>query len=812
MAPRAGGTVARRDDGELAPTRSWPVNRPGVMHGDAVSELSGHWSGADDAQRRLRAVSDAARLTHVEVDFAAGRLRVADNFGAILGIGAPAAPDLSLDEGAAFIVGHVVPEDRARLAAALARFLAGDDEPSLCVDVQAADPPQRSVEMVFAIERGPAGAPLVGFATCIDVTERVRSARVLRESEARYRSALRAGRMGAWETDYVEATRTWSPEGMALFGLSLPDGRGRVGGAHDEFQAALHPLDRHLVQRFRALADTEDAFPAEYRIVRPDGSMLWLAGRGLVVSRRPDGRAHRLVSIMADVTERRGAEELLRIERERVALALQAGLMGAFDFDLRRGALWWSPRTYEIFGVPPERFTPSPESVGACIHPDDRERFLRQRAQAIARHQPLQLEFRIVRPDGSVVWVAHRGQTDYDASGAPVRHYGIVMDITERRLAEQALRDADRQKDQFVATLAHELRNPLAPIRNAVTLMRRLPLDAPRIAWCRDVIERQVGQMARLLDDLLDLSRMTRDQLELRPEPLALATVVERALEIAQPVIDAAGHAIDVELPAQPVHFVGDPARLAQVFSNLLINAAKYTPPGGQLSLGACLQGDELQVRVSDEGIGIPPEHLPRIFDMFTQVDPSRDRSQAGLGIGLALSRRLVEMHGGQIVARSDGAGRGSEFLVRLPIAATPTGVSVPAERARAGPAGRPLRILVADDLRDGADSLAMALEAMGHEVRVAYDGDEAVRLGAAFLPHVALLDLGMPAVDGFEACRRIRAAPWGGAVMLIAQSGWGREADRARTRDAGFDHHLVKPIHPGALAPLLDAVAPDLP
>lgn len=776
-----------------------------------MSEHSRLGSGPDDAQRRLRAVSAAARLTHVEVDYAARRLRVADDAGAVLGIEAPAAADLSFEEGAALVLGPVVPDDRARLATALGHFLAGDDEPSLCVDVRAADAPPRSVEIVFAVERGPAGEPLAGFATCIDVTERVRGARELRESEARYRSALRAGRMGAWETDFVEGTRAWSPEGMALFGLSLHDGRGRVGGPTDEFQAAMHPQDRHLVRRFHALADTEDAFPAEYRIVRPDGSMLWLAGGGLVVSRRPDGRAHRLVSIMADVTERRSAEELLRIERERAALALQAGLMGAFDFDLARGALWWSPRTYEIFGVRPERFTPTAESVGACLHPDDRERFLHQRAQAIAGHHPLQLEFRIVRPDGSVVWVAHRGQTDYDAGGTPVRHYGIVMDITERRLAEQALRDADRQKDQFIATLAHELRNPLAPIRNALTLMRRLPPDAPRIAWCRDVIERQVGQMARLLDDLLDLSRMTRDQLELRPEPLSLATVVERALEIAQPLIDAAGQVIEVELPVQAVHFVGDPARLAQVFSNLLINAAKYTPPGGRLSLRACMQGDELQVKVSDEGIGIPPEHLPHIFEMFTQIDPSRDRSQAGLGIGLALSRRLVEMHGGRIVARSDGAGRGSEFLVGLPIVAPPTGVAASPEGVRSGPADRPLRILVADDLRDSADTLALALEAMGHEVRVAYDGVEALRLGAGFLPHVALLDLGMPAVDGLETCRRIRAAPWGAAVVLIAQSGWGREADRVRTREAGFDHHLVKPIHPGALVPLLDAVATGL-
>jgi PAS domain S-box-containing protein len=365
----------------------------------------------------------------------------------------------------------------------------------------------------------------------------------LRESESRYRTARAAGRMGSWETDLVAATRTWSPEGMALFGIALADGRGRVGGNADEYEAALHPEDRHLVRRFHELADQQDSFPAEYRIVRPDGAVLHLAGRGLVVARRPDGRAHRLVSIMANVSEQKQAESVLRLERERLELALEAGQMGVYDLDLVAGVLWWSRQTYAVFGVDPERFVPTPESVADLIHPDDRPGFLERRRAAIANHVPLVHEIRIVRGDGPVRWIAHRGRTDYDSTGKAIRTFGVAMDITDRRLAEDGLRDADRKKDDFIATLAHELRNPLAPIRNAVHVLRKKdPADA-QVAWCRDVIERQVAQMSHLLEDLLDASRMARGQFQLRKERLLLQRVLEQAIEIAQPPIQLAGAA-----------------------------------------------------------------------------------------------------------------------------------------------------------------------------------------------------------------------------------------------------------------------------
>jgi PAS domain S-box-containing protein len=647
----------------------------------------------------------------------------------------------------------------------------------------------------------------------------------LQESEARFRTALRAGRMGSWETDWVTMTRTWSQEGMDLFGISLVDGRGQVGGDGDEYVAALHPDDRHLAPSFREQGDRQDSFTAEYRIVRPDGRTVWLYGRGLVIERAPDGSARRLVSIMADATERKLAEERLRVERERLALALSAGQMGAYDLDIRQNLLWWSPQTFAVFGVSADHFIPTTDAVTALIHPDDRARSLQLRTDAIVAGEPFIHEFRVLRADGSTAWVGLRGEAEYSATGEALRSFGVVMDITERKRAEQALRDADQRKDNFIATLAHELRNPLAPIRNAINVLRRIGPDDARVGWCHDVIDRQTAQMARLLDDLLDVSRVTRGQLTLRSQPLKLAEVIEQAIEIAQPLIDASGHVFTVTLPPQPLHLSGDLTRLAQVFSNVLINAAKYTPPPGRIALTAQAEGDQVVVEVADSGIGIAPQHLSQIFELFGQVESALNRSQGGQGIGLSLAKGLVELHGGSIGARSDGIGKGSEFVVRLPLRRDAAGDGVGMSEGAAAdivvaddvppmapdatePVVATLRILVADDLRDIADSLAIVLESMGHVVHVAYDGLQALQMAEALKPQVVLLDLGMPKMNGYDVCRRIRAAPWGLGMTVVAQTGWGHEDDRRRTADAGFDHHLTKPVLPADLAALLQRMA----
>jgi PAS domain S-box-containing protein len=480
--------------------------------------------------------------------------------------------------------------------------------------------------------------------------------------------------------------------------------------------------------------------------------------------------------------------------------------MGAYDMNLRDGTLWWSAQTYDLFGVSRDNFVPSPESVLALLHPDEREDFARLRAEAIALRRPFHHEFRVVRPDGTEGWLAHRGQVEYDAGGTPVRSFGITMDITERKRADELLWDADRKKDRFIAMLAHELRNPLAPIRNAVAVLRHPRSTAEKAAWCHDIIERQVTQMARLLDDLLDASRLSRGQLRLRPRPLDLTTAIEQAIEIAQPLIDAGGHTFQISLTKQALPMSGDIVRLAQVFSNLLINAAKYTPPGGSIALKVEQNGSHAFVRVSDNGIGIEARHVEQIFELFGQIDSAAAHSQGGQGIGLALAKGLVELHGGTIHATSEGPGRGSEFTVCVPLT-PPEGSGTQTD---AGPVvdaapRAAYRVLVADDLRDSADSLARALEARGHTVHVAYDGAEAVAMAIALRPEIALLDLGMPKINGFDVCRQIRSTDWGGSVLVIAQTGWGQEQDRSRTREAGFDHHLVKPVDLDALTELFN-------
>jgi len=510
---------------------------------------------------------------------------------------------------------------------------------------------------------------------------------------------------------------------------------------------------------------------------------------------------------MADSTERKFVEARFRLERERLDLALDAGQMGAYDLNFALGTIWWSPETYRLFGVAPEQFVPTPQSVLALIHPDDQETFIRLRRKAIDEHRPFVHELRLQRPDGSTIWIAHRGRAEYDGKGKPSRNFGVIMDITERKQVENLLRDADRNKDKFIAMLAHELRNPLAPIRNAVTILRRSsPADATT-TWCHQVIDRQVNQMARLLDDLLDVSRLSRGQLQLRLEPITVADVVDQAIEIAQPSIYAGKHAFSALLLSEPLHVRGDATRLAQVLSNVLINAAKYTPPQGRIVLKVEQEVDHALIRVSDNGIGIAAQHLSSIFEMFVRVETDDSRSPGGQGIGLSLARSLLDLHGGTIAAFSDGPGKGTEFQIRLPLARSPAPLAAADAGSPAAEPGKPrYRVLVADDLRDSADTLARLLRRVGHTVEVAYDGEQALGLAEAFRPDIAILDLGMPKIDGYEACRRIRTSPWGSLVTLIAQTGWGQTQDLRRTREAGFDHHAVKPIELRALLAMFPA------
>lgn len=378
----------------------------------------------------------------------------------------------------------------------------------------------------------------------------------------------------------------------------------------------------------------------------------------------------------------------------------------------------------------------------------------------------------------------------------------LAADLIEARSAEQALREADRRKDTFLATLAHELRGPLSPICNALEVLNR-SVDNPTAShWARDVMQRQLSQMVQLVDDLLDLNRITQDKIALRRQPVALRTVIDRGIEGCRPLLDARGHELNVAFPPDPIHVHADPVRLAQVFSNLVHNACKFTDPNGVIHIGAELAGDHIVVRVRDSGIGIPHDALGSVFNIFSQATRSSTQKEGGLGIGLYLVKRLVELHDGTVAASSAGPGLGSEFVVRLPaLHERPATQQAPVADAVGGV---PCRVLVVDDNVDSASSLAMLLQLGGHDVHTAHDPQAALQAAEALRPDCLLLDIGLPGMNGYEVCRILRASPWAKDALVVAVSGWGQEEDRRRSREAGFDHHLVKPVDYQALTDLI--------
>jgi signal transduction histidine kinase/CheY-like chemotaxis protein len=424
------------------------------------------------------------------------------------------------------------------------------------------------------------------------------------------------------------------------------------------------------------------------------------------------------------------------------------------------------------------------------------------------------LQAAVTRPILEVARVARevRDRRDYSlrAQKTTEDEIGELVDAFNEMLAEagrraEALREADRRKDEFLATLAHELRNPLAPIRNALEILRLAGEDPERARIAREMMERQLAHMVRLVDDLIDVSRITTGKLAVRKTVVDLQDVVRDAIETVRPFIVARQHTLAVAMDDEPLRVDGDRTRLAQVFANLLNNAAKYTHPGGNIDLAVRREGGEAVARVKDNGIGLTPESMTTIFDMFMQVDRSLERSQAGLGVGLTLARRLVELHGGEIQVQSRGVGRGSEFIVRLPVS---TGRPIEDGAAPDEPGARPAsrRVLVADDNVDFAKSLGELLEAHGHRVRVVHDGASALDAAMHFAPDIAFLDIGMPKIHGYELARRLRAQPATASCVLVAVTGWGQEDDRRRAREAGFDRHLVKPVDPNQIEAIVDS------
>ncbi|MGH8327306.1 MAG: ATP-binding protein, partial [Steroidobacteraceae bacterium] len=429
------------------------------------------------------------------------------------------------------------------------------------------------------------------------------------------------------------------------------------------------------------------------------------------------------------------------------------------------------------------------------------------------------LQGEVIKDEEQIVRTPRTGSLRHrQVSSSPVRNangeiigaVSVVRDVTERKRAQAALEEADRRKNVFLATLSHELRNPLAPIRTAARLLESRDLSQENLKRCRTIIARQVGQLGSLLDDLLDVSRLTRGELTLKRSTVPLRQVLDAAVEAAQPLIGARHHRLELDFPPLMPRIVADSVRLTQVVSNLLTNAAKYTPEGGAIVLGFRLEPEALELFVRDNGIGLAPQQQEQIFEMFVRAEPAAERTDGGLGIGLALVKALVELHDGRVGVQSAGRDAGSTFTVTLPKSIVAASEAAPRDQAAAdAPPARLHRVLVADDNADGADVLATLLQLAGHEVHVAHDGLEALEIAARVRPDVALLDIGMPGMSGYDLAARIRSEPWGGGMLLVAVTGWGQEDDKRKAKEAGFDHHLTKPMDPTLLEAILASPAP---
>lgn len=650
-----------------------------------------------------------------------------------------------------------------------------------------------------------------------DITERKRAEEALRASEVKYRALFESAR-DAILIMHGEHVVDCNPAALRMFGCRReqllgqspdmfapavqPDGRDSIESASSRITAALAGESQVFQWRERRLDGTE--FDAEVSLTRLEQDV------------QP-----RVLAIVRDITERKRVEEASRASE----LKYRELVENANSFILRwnrQGQVTFLNEFGQAFFGYPENEILGKHVVGTIVPPSaSTGEDLRTLIERIAA-DPAKFEHNVnenMRRDGSRVWVAWTNRAVFDEHGQLMEVFSVGTDITElrraeealrqeideRKLMEEALRDADRRKNEFLAMLSHELRNPLAPVRNSVQLLRLQRSQDTAVVRQYDIIDRQVTHMARLLDDLLDVSRITSGRVALHLRDVRLSEVVSHAVEIAEPSMKSRGHSLTINLPPEDIIVKGDPDRLAQTVGNLLNNAAKYTSEEGTIVLSMAREGDQAVIRLRDNGIGIDPGMLPRIFGLFVQADQSLARPQGGLGIGLTLAKSIIEMHGGHIEAHSSGLGEGSEFVVRLPfIAAVPQ----PQRVTQATPTNtlaQPRRVLVVDDVVDYATSLSMLLEQWGHQVRVAHDGQEAISIASQFQPDVVLLDVGLPGMDGYEVAKRLREDFKDRHVMVIAQTGYGQDSDRERAEQAGFDHHMVKPLDLGVLRQLVE-------
>jgi PAS domain S-box-containing protein len=513
--------------------------------------------------------------------------------------------------------------------------------------------------------------------------------------------------------------------------------------------------------------------------------------------------------------------DVLRASEQRLRIMQDQAPVGIREVDLEGHYLRVNDRYCELTGYSREELLE--RRVQDITFSDDVPASTEANRKAMTGQIPsYRLEKRMVHKNGHLVWIELHGYVIKDDAGRPAYAVGITQDISERKRSEEALIEADRSKNRFLAMLAHELRGPLAPLRNAAQLLRTPGIDATRTEWVSSVIERQIKTISRMVDDLLDVSRITQGKIHLQMETVDLCIVIRRAIELVRPAMESRGQHLMADLPRVPMALVADSVRLEQIFGNLLHNASKFTPHGGHIWVTVSRvdsrarkgrpspDAASVEVRVRDDGDGMDAKTLASVFDLFVQGNQSIERAQGGLGIGLTLVRSLVELHGGTVTASSKGPGQGSELVVQLPMAHENASVRSPTPQVRQGleSAGPSRRILVVDDNRDASDTLAMLLRAMNHDVRVAHDGPSAIQDAGAFKPEIVLLDIGLPGMDGFEVARRLREG-FQPETVLVAISGYGQDEDRRRARESGFDHYFTKPVGLDVLRGFLSGLPP---
>jgi PAS domain S-box-containing protein len=632
--------------------------------------------------------------------------------------------------------------------------------------------------------------------------ERVRAVAELRNSEAHLTSIFKQTAAGIAEGDLMGRITNVNDRYCQILGRGREELIGRF------IQDLTHPddLSANMVL-FKAMLENGIPFDLEKRYLRPDGTQVWCSTTVSLI-RAADGKsADNVLAVVLDVTERKHAEQKLKETARRLQFTLEAAEIGDWDLDLRNDTAFRSLRHDQCFGYTEPVAEWGFEIFIRHVYPDDREFVAQQFARALAESKDWHFECRVVWPDQSIHWIAAHGSV-YQIDAVPARMSGIVFDITERKQAEEELRNADRRKDEFLAMLAHELRNPLAPIGSAADLLRLARPNEERVKQTSEIISRQVGHMTGLIDDLLDVSRVNRGLVTLNKTVLDTKRVESDAIEQVRPLIEARRHHLAVHTPPEPALIQGDQKRIVQIIANLLNNAAKYTPEGGNIVFSTEVSDAHVVFIVVDNGIGMAPDLVARAFELFTQGVRTSDRSQGGLGLGLALVKSLVELHEGQVTATSPGLGKGSRFCVSLPRLKEPDEASGHQQNAAITDASaRKRKILVVDDNVDAAQMLALFLETLGHRVFVEHESERALDRARIESPDVCLLDIGLPDMDGNELARRLRALPETADAVLAAITGYGQGQDRSSASGAGFDHHFLKPVDTARLAALLNDV-----